>query len=166
MMPSDKPSDITGRNAARASRPRSFVHGFAPSKTIWRFVAPALEIPARTFSYDHAVAARLWRLWDVAGTPACRRCAAGPDRTSPTGWPERDLRGPVLGSIIAMLAALQQPDRFEQIVALAASPRFLNHPRRLLGWLPERADLGRPVPAGCSPTTLAGRNFGAQGHRR
>ncbi|MEO3690092.1 alpha/beta fold hydrolase [Roseateles paludis] len=118
-----------------------FLHGFGTDQTIWRFVAPALESRAQTLTYDHAGCGAALAAWDVRRHASLQGYAQDLIDILDQAGLERVLCvGHSIGSIIAMLAALQQPARFERIVALSASPCFVNHPPDYLGGF-ERSDL-------------------------
>ncbi|WP_409983311.1 alpha/beta fold hydrolase [Roseateles sp.] len=65
MMPSDKPSRHHWTQRGQGEPAVIFLHGFGTEQTIWRFVAPALESRARTFSYDHAGCGAALAAWDA-----------------------------------------------------------------------------------------------------
>lgn len=116
-----------------------FAHGFGCDRHIWRSVAPPLSSKCRTLVYDHAgcgssVAAwqpgRHGHLQGYADDLLSLLDAAGFERSVAVGHS--------VGGVIALLAALAQPQRFSRLVLLAPSPRFLNDPPDYEGGFEQR----------------------------
>ncbi|MBA2381305.1 MAG: alpha/beta hydrolase [Chloroflexi bacterium] len=126
-------TDILRRHAVQvegnpAGRPMLFAHGFGCDQTLWRFVAPAFEADHRVITFDYV------------GAGASDRSAYDPQRyASLDGYAEDvraicaalDLRDVVLvahsvSAIIAVLAAIAEPDRFGALILVTPSPRYLD----------------------------------------
>lgn len=119
-----------------------FANGFGCDQTIWRFLAPA-------FAPDHRVV-----LFDYVGTGRADRAAYDPVRYGSLDGYTRDLaevadaialRDAVLvahsvGCSVGMRAAIEGPGRFERLVLIGPSPRFLNDPPDYVGGF-DRPDL-------------------------
>lgn len=115
------------------------VHGFGCDRHIWRAVAPPIESLARVLAYDLAGCGDSVAAWDPLRHNTLQGHAedllavldeAGLDRVVGVGHS--------VGSVITLLAALAQPQRFERLVWLAPSPRFLNDPPDYIGGFEER----------------------------
>lgn len=105
-----------------------FAHGFGCDQRMWRHVAPAFEDTHRVVLFDHAGAGRSW--------PS----AFDPDRHADLrGYAddlivlceELDLRhvvivGHSVGAIIGVLATIRSPERFDGLVLVGPSPRYLD----------------------------------------
>ncbi|MBT9395219.1 alpha/beta hydrolase [Hymenobacter sp. NST-14] len=105
-----------------------FVNGFGCDQTIWRYITPALSGHFQLVLFDHVGAG----LSDLT--------AYEPDKyASLQGYAEdvlaicRELElaqvtlvGHSVGAMIGMLAAIQAPDLFEQLLLLCPSPCYLN----------------------------------------
>jgi sigma-B regulation protein RsbQ len=119
-----------------------FANGFGCDQTIWRFLAPA-------FAPDHRIV-----LFDYVGTGRADASAYDPGRYGTLDGYARDLvevaealglREAVLvahsvGCSVGVRASLEAPERFERLVLVCPSPRFLNDPPDYVGGF-ERPDL-------------------------
>lgn len=118
-----------------------FVHGFGCDRHVWRFVAPAFETRCRTLVYDHAGCGSAVPAWDVQRHATLKGYAADLLEILDDAGLERVVCvAHSVGGVIALLAAEQQPRRFEHVMLLAPSPRFINDPPDYLGGF-ERDDL-------------------------
>lgn len=106
------------------------VHGFGCDRHVWRAVVPPIEAFTRVLTYDLAGCGDSVPAWDPVRHDSLQGHAddllavldeAGLDRVVGVGHS--------VGSIVTLLAALAQPHRFERLVLLAPSPRFLNDRR-------------------------------------
>lgn len=107
-----------------------FLHGFGCSQAMWRHVAPAFTASHRVVCIDQIGAggadstaydsARHGTLHGYAHdlVEVCR--ALGPTPVTVVGHS--------VGGTIAMLAAIEAPECFEQLVLVAPSPCYTNHP--------------------------------------
>ena len=112
----------------RGTKPMVFAHGFGCDQNMLRFVAPAFE-------EDYRVV-----LFDYVGHGQSDRSAYDRDRYKVLGGyaedllqicAELDLKDAVLvghsvSSVIALLAAAQAPERFDRLVLVGPSPRYVN----------------------------------------
>jgi sigma-B regulation protein RsbQ len=168
-----------------------FAHGFGCDQNMWRFVAPAFEDAYRVV------------LFDYVGAGASDPKAYDPARyASLAGYADDvldivhalDLHGVIfvghsVSSMIGVLAANREPDRFERLILIGPSPRYINDPpyvggferkdidglfemmdRNFIGWAnflapaimknPERPELGAElVESFCSTDPLIARRF-------
>jgi sigma-B regulation protein RsbQ len=112
----------------RDARPILFAHGFGCDQSMWRYVWPA-------FAEDHRVV-----LFDHVGFGDSALSAWDPDRyASLDGYArdvleicrELDLRdvvfvGHSVSSMVGVLAAAEEPDRFGRLVLVGPSPRYID----------------------------------------
>ena len=123
------------------SQPMLFAHGFGCDQNMWRFVTPH-------FKDDYAIV-----LFDYVGSGKSDLKAYDAKRyASLEGYAQDvldiiealDLRdvifvGHSVSSMIGVLAANRAPDRFERLVLIGPSPRYVNDPPYVGGF--ERKDL-------------------------
>jgi sigma-B regulation protein RsbQ len=109
-------------------QPMIFAHGFGCDQNMWRFVAPAFADEYRIVLFDHV------------GAGGSDLSAYSPARYgSLQGYADdvleicRDLGleraifvGHSVSSMIGVLAALQEPDRFDRLVLVGPSPRYID----------------------------------------
>jgi len=137
---------ITERNnvtvSGQGSQPMVFAHGFGCNQTMWRFVAPSFEDDFRTVRFDYV------------GCGDSDLSAYDPDRYDALDGYARDVLevcdaldltnvifvGHSVSTVIGMLAAIEQPDRFDELVLIGTSPCYLNDPPDYHGGF-EREDL-------------------------
>jgi sigma-B regulation protein RsbQ len=109
-------------------RPMVFAHGFGCDQNMWRYVAPAFESTHRVILFDHV------------GSGATDPAHYDPARYATLdGYAgdildiarDLDVTGGVLvghsvSSMIAVLAAAREPDRFTDLVLVSPSPRHVD----------------------------------------
>jgi sigma-B regulation protein RsbQ len=145
-MNTDSRADVLARNnvtvSGRGTRPMLFAHGFGCDQHMWRWVAPAFED-------DHRVV-----LFDYVGAGRSDRAAWSPERYGTLdGYAQDvldvvhalDLRdvvfvGHSVSSMIGVLAANREPERFAHLVMVGPSPRYVNEAPDYVGGF-ERADI-------------------------
>ena len=107
-----------------------FIHGFGCDQTLWRFVAPAFEARYRVITFDYV------------GAGLSDRSAYEPARYGSLDAYAEDvlsicraldledviLVGHSVSATVAMLAAIEEPDRFRDLVLITPSPRYLDDP--------------------------------------
>ncbi len=112
-----------------------FGNGFGTDQRAWRFVAPAFAARRRVVNFDHV------------GFGSSDRAAYADSRHASLDGYAQDLLdildalavdrvsyvGHSIAGIIGLLAAIRQPDRFERLVLIGSSPRFVNDPPGYLG---------------------------------
>ncbi|HUF65680.1 MAG TPA: alpha/beta hydrolase [Gemmatimonadaceae bacterium] len=123
------------------TQPMMFAHGFGCDQNMWRFLTPEFENDYRIVLFDYVGAgksdltaydpARYSRLEGYAADilEICRAL---------------DLRDVILvahsvSSMIAALAAIDEPDRFARIIMVGPSPRYINDAGYVGGF--ERTDI-------------------------
>ena len=109
-------------------RPMIFAHGFGCDKNMWRLVVPAFEQDYRIILFDHV------------GAGGSDLSAYDPERYgSLRGYADDVLEiceeleleqaifvGHSVSAMIGVLAANAQPDRFEKLVLVGPSPRYID----------------------------------------
>ena len=138
--------DALSRNnvkvTGRGTEPMLFAHGFGCDQNMWRYVAPAFEDDHRVVMFDYVGSGRS----DLSAYDAERY-------VSLEGYAQDvldiihalDLRdvtfvGHSVSSMIGVLAANREPDRFARLVLLVPSARYVNEAPDYVGGF-ERADL-------------------------
>jgi sigma-B regulation protein RsbQ len=138
--------DIVKRNNVkvfgRGTQPMVFAHGFGCDQNMWRLVTPAFED-------DYKIV-----LFDYVGCGHSDLTAYEPERYgSLAGYAEDllevcealDLHDVILvghsvSSMIGVLAANKQPERFARLILVGPSPRYINDPPGYVGGF-DRADI-------------------------
>ena len=138
--------DVLVRNhvavSGNGSQPIVFAHGFGCDQNMWRLVAPAFEADYRIV------------LFDYVGHGKSDRSAYDPERYATLDGFAQDildivealdlhdviLVGHSVSSIIGTLAINRAPDRFERLVMIGPSPRYINDPPAYHGGF-ERSDI-------------------------
>ncbi len=139
-------TDIIARNnvkvSGRGTQPMLFAHGFGCDQNLWRLVAPAFE-------EDYRVV-----LFDYVGSGKSDLAAYEPTRySSLDGYAQDvldvchalDLReivfvGHSVSSMVGVLAANREPDRFERLILVGPSPRYIDDAPKYVGGF-GRADI-------------------------
>lgn len=138
--------DVLSRNNVSVfgtgSQPMMFAHGFGCDQNMWRFLTPAFEGDYRIILFDYVGAGKS----DLAAYDAERYSHLD-------GYADDildicdalDLRNVILvghsvSSMIAVLAANREPERFDRLILVGPSPRYINDPPGYVGGF-ERADI-------------------------
>ena len=109
-------------------QPMLFAHGFGCDQHMWRFVAPAFADDFRVVCFDHV------------GAGGSDLSAYDPDRYSRLEGYAADVNeicraldltdvifvGHSVSAMIGVLATLEEPDRYDKLVMVAPSPRYLD----------------------------------------
>jgi sigma-B regulation protein RsbQ len=138
-------TDVLARNHVNVSgagaQPMLFAHGFGCDQNMWRYVAPAFE-------RDYRVV-----LFDYVGSGKSDLGAYDPDRYATLdGYAQDvldvcealDLRdvifvGHSVSSMVGVLAAHRQPERFAHLIMVGPSPRYIDAPGYVGGF--QRGDI-------------------------
>lgn len=125
-------SDIIKRNNVKTfgngTQPMVFAHGFGCDQNMWRFITKAFEDDYRIV------------LFDYVGSGNSDLSAYDPDRYSTLQGYADDLLdviraldlteiifvGHSVSSMVGVLAANEEPERFENLVMIGPSPRYIN----------------------------------------
>lgn len=137
--------DIIKRNnvkvVGKGTQPMLLAHGFGCDQNMWRFVVPAFED-------DYKIV-----LFDYVGSGKSDLSAYDAEKYSKLdGYAddvldivhELDLHdvifvGHSVSSMVGVLAARREPDRFERLIMIGPSPRYVNDPPYVGGF--ERSDI-------------------------
>ncbi|HEX6746551.1 MAG TPA: alpha/beta hydrolase [Longimicrobium sp.] len=139
------PDDIIARNNVRVSgrgtQPMLFAHGFGCDQNMWRFVAPAFEDDYRVVLFDYVGSGKSGL---SAYDPARYATLDGYAQDILDVVHALDLRDVILvghsvSAMVAVLAANREPERFERLVLIGPSPRYVNDPPYVGGF--ERGDI-------------------------
>jgi sigma-B regulation protein RsbQ len=139
-------SDVLVRNNVcvfgSGAQPMMFAHGFGCDQNMWRFITPAFEEEYRILVFDYVGAGKS----DLG--------AYDPDRYSRLDGYADDvleicealqlekviLVAHSVSSMVAVLAANREPQRFDRLVLVGPSPRYINDPPEYVGGF-EHADI-------------------------
>jgi sigma-B regulation protein RsbQ len=114
----------------QAHPPLVFAHGFGCDQQMWRFVAPAFEPSHRVVLFDHIGCGKS----DLAAYDMQRHATLdGYAQDVVRLLDELDLHevvfvGHSVSAMIGLLAAIERPQHFAQLVLVGPSPRYLNDP--------------------------------------
>ena len=138
--------EILRRNNVNVSgtgtQPLMFAHGFGCDQNMWRFVVPAFEDDYRVVLFDYVGSGRS----DVSAFDHERYGTLGGyaqdilDVTRALDLRDVILVGHSVSSIIGVLAANREPERFERLIMIGPSPRYINDPPDYVGGF-ERAEI-------------------------
>ena len=126
----------------RGTQPMLFAHGFGCDQNMWRLVTPAFEDDYRVVLFDYVGSGGS----DLGAYDAQRYATLDGYAQDVLDICETlDLRdvifvGHSVSSMVGVLAANQQPDRFAHLVMVGPSPRYVNEQPDYVGGF-ERADL-------------------------
>jgi sigma-B regulation protein RsbQ len=126
----------------QGTQPMLFAHGFGCDQNMWRFVTPAFENDYRIVLFDYvgsgksdlqAYSAERYGNLDGYTQDVLDICR------------ELDLKdvifvGHSVSGVVGMLASISEPRRFERLILVGPSPRYINDPPAYVGGF-ERADI-------------------------
>ena len=126
----------------KGTQPMLFAHGFGCDQNMWRFIVPAFEDEYRVVLFDY-----------VGSGKSDLREYSAERYGSLEGYVQDvldvcgalDLRdiiyvGHSVSGVVGMLAAIREPARFERLVLVGPSPRYINEPPDYVGGF-ERSDI-------------------------
>ncbi len=124
--------DVLNRNNVkvfgRGTQPMLFAHGFGCDQNMWRFITNEFENDFRIILFDYVGSGNS----DLSAyDPARYSTLQGYARDVMDVVHALDLRdiifvGHSVSSMIGVLAANEEPDRFEKLILIGPSPRYLN----------------------------------------
>lgn len=126
----------------KGTQPMLFAHGFGCDQNMWRFVTPAFEDEYRIVLFDYVGAGRSdARAYD----PERYNSLDGYARDLLDICAALDLRnvifvGHSVSAVIGILAANEEPERFDRLILIGPSPRYINDPPDYVGGF-EREDI-------------------------
>lgn len=139
-------SNILVRNNVKTfgkgTKPMLFAHGFGCDQNMWRFVTPSFEDDYRII------------LFDYVGSGKSDLQAYSPERYGKLDGYVQDILeicaelnlkdiifvGHSVSGVVGALASLKEPERFDRLILVGPSPRYINDPPDYVGGF-ERADL-------------------------
>lgn len=137
--------DVLKRNhvsvSGRGSQAMLFAHGFGCDQNMWRFVAPAFEEEYRVILFDYVGSGRSdlsaydeRKYSELAGyaqdvLDICEALELG----------DVIFVGHSVSSMVGVLAANREPERFAQLIMVGPSPRYINDEGYVGGF--ERAEI-------------------------
>jgi sigma-B regulation protein RsbQ len=129
------------RVSGRGTQPMLFAHGFGCDQNMWRFVAPAFEDDYQVILFDYVGSGQS----DLAAYDSQRYATLDGyardilDIVEALDLHDVILVGHSVSSMVSVLAANQQPERFDRLVMIGPSPRYVNDPPYEGGF--ERGDI-------------------------
>ena len=139
-------TDVLTRNnvkvSGQATQPMLFAHGFGCDQNMWRFITPAFERDYKIVLFDYIGSGKS----DVSAYDAERYSTLdGYAQDVLDVCHALDLRdivfvGHSVSSMIGVLAANREPDRFAHLILVGPSPRYLNEAPAYVGGF-ERSDI-------------------------
>lgn len=137
--------DILKRNNVKVigsgTQPMLFAHGFGCDQHMWRFITPAFEKDYKVILFDYVGAGDS----DLSAYDSGRYSSLeGYSKDVLDVIRALDLRdiifvGHSVSSMIGVLAANEEPDRFAQLILIGPSPRYINDDAYVGGF--ERKDI-------------------------
>ncbi|KFG66842.1 alpha/beta hydrolase [Microvirga sp. BSC39] len=115
---------VTGRG----KQPMLFAHGYGCDQNMWRFITPAFEEQYKVVLFDHVGHGQSdARAFD----PAKYATLNGYAEDVLAICRELDLKdvifvGHSVSAMVGVLAAIREPDRFDRLVLIGPSPRYIN----------------------------------------
>lgn len=138
--------DVLTRNnvtiIGRGTQPMMLAHGFGCDQNMWRYVTPAFKDDYRLILFDYVGSGQS----DITAYDSHRyNQLSGYAQDVLDICQTLDLTNVVfvghsVSSMIGLLAALEQPQRFERLIMIGPSPRYLNDKPDYIGGF-ERADI-------------------------
>jgi sigma-B regulation protein RsbQ len=115
-------------SGAAGSPPMLFAHGFGCDQNMWRFVAPAFADSHRIVLFDHVGAGRSdLSAYDRRKYAALEGYAADVlEICEELQLSDVVFVGHSVSAMIGVLAAKKQPDRFQALVLIGPSPRYID----------------------------------------
>ena len=137
---------IVARNNVRVfghgTQPMLFAHGFGCDQNMWRFITPAFADDYRIVVFDYVGSGKS----DLSAYDGERYASlAGYAQDVLEVIHALDLRdvifvGHSVSSMVGVLAANAEPDRFSRLILVGPSPRYINDPPSYVGGF-ERRDI-------------------------
>jgi sigma-B regulation protein RsbQ len=130
---------VQGRTTGQ---PVLFAHGFGCDQNMWRFVAPAFEDEFRVVTFDHVGAGdsdleaydrEKYSSLDGYATDVLEIC-------DELGLADVVFVGHSVSAIVGVLAATRQPERFDKLVLIGPSPRYIDDGDYVGGFGPQDID--------------------------
>jgi sigma-B regulation protein RsbQ len=112
----------------RGEQPILFAHGYGCDQNMWRFIAPAFEDRYKVILFDHVGHGQSDA---TAFDPKKYSSLKGYSNDVLALCRELDLTNVVfvghsVSAMIGVLAAIQEPERFDRLILIGPSPRYIN----------------------------------------
>jgi sigma-B regulation protein RsbQ len=126
----------------KGTQPMLFAHGFGCDQNMWRFVTPAFEDDYRIILFDYVGSGRS----DLqAYSPERYGNLEGYTDDVLDICAELDLMniiyvGHSVSGVVGMLSSIREPRRFERLILVGPSPRYINDPPGYFGGF-DKADI-------------------------
>ena len=179
------------RESGRGTQPMLFAHGFGCDQNMWRFVAPAFEDDYRVITFDYVGSGHSdLDAYDTKKYSTLEGYSQDVlDIVRALDLHDVIFVGHSVSSMIGVLAANEEPDRFAELIMIGPSPRYINDDayvggferkdidglfemmdRNFIGWAnfmapaiiknPDRPELGAELTESfCSTDPVIARNF-------
>jgi sigma-B regulation protein RsbQ len=137
--------NIISRNNVKVlghgAQPMLFAHGFGCDQNMWRFVAPAFADDYRTVLFDYVGSGRSdLEAYDQKRYSTLNGYASDVlDVCHALDLEDVIFVGHSVSSMVGVLAAIREPERFAQLILVGPSPRYINEPPYVGGF--ERRDI-------------------------
>src|SRR5919107_2864062 len=138
--------DIIKRNNVnvfgRGTQPMLFAHGFGCDQNMWRFVTPAFENDYRIILFDYVGSGKSdWSAYDARRYSTLNGYAQDVlDVVHALDLDDIIFVGHSVSSMIGVLAANAEPDRFAKLILIGPSPRYIDEPGYRGGFAREDID--------------------------
>jgi sigma-B regulation protein RsbQ len=143
--PCEHMTDVLTRNNVKVtgsgSQPILFAHGFGCDQNMWRYVAPSFEEDYRVIVFDYVGSGGS----DLSAYDSARYATLDGyaqdilDICEALDLHDVILVGHSVSSMVAVLAANREPERFAQLLLIGPSPRYVNDGAYIGGF--EHADI-------------------------
>jgi sigma-B regulation protein RsbQ len=123
----------------RGEQPMLFAHGYGCDQNMWRFITPAFKDRYKIILFDHIGHGQS----DAAAfNPSTYASLDGYADDVLAICQELDLTnvifvGHSVSAMIGVLAAIQEPERFDRLILIGPSPRYINDADYVGGFKPE-----------------------------
>jgi sigma-B regulation protein RsbQ len=141
----DASQDVIRRNNVKVSgqgrQPMLFAHGFGCDQNMWRLVTPHFERDYRIVLFDYVGAGKSdVQAWDAERYGSLDGYAQDVlDVVHALDLRDIVFVGHSVSSMVGVLAANREPERFAQLIMVGPSPRYINDPPYVGGF--ERQDI-------------------------
>jgi sigma-B regulation protein RsbQ len=137
--------NILSRNNVKVlghgTQPMLFAHGFGCDQNMWRFVVPAFDNDYRIILFDYVGSGRSdLESYDQTRYSTLEGYASDVlDICHALDLEDVVYVGHSVSSMVGILAAIREPDRFSHLILVGPSPRYINEPPYVGGF--ERHDI-------------------------
>ena len=136
--------DVLTRNnvkvLGRGTLPMMFAHGFGCDQNMWRFVTPAFEDDYRIVLFDYVGAGKSdLEAYDPERYASLEGYASDVlDIAHALDLHDIVFVGHSVSSMVGVLAANREPERFDRLILVGPSPRYIDEPPAYVGGFARR----------------------------